>query len=123
MCRYEIGSTFTVSATGTGLTYQWQRGISGSYTSITDATTPNDGATYSDFTSPSLTVTDAPVDMNGYTYRCVVSGTCSPSATSNGTATLTVNSPPAITGQPASPATVCAGITAVLLQLLLREQD
>jgi hypothetical protein len=31
--------------------------------------------------------------MNGYKYRCVVSGTCTPDQTSDGTATLMINAP------------------------------
>jgi len=82
-------STFTVTASGAGLTYQWQRGIAGVYTPITGATTPDDGCTYSSYNTATLTVTNAPAGMNGYTYQCVVSGTCSPVATSDGSATLT----------------------------------
>jgi hypothetical protein len=97
VCVGTNSSNFTVTATGTGLSYQWQRGISGIYTSITGSTTPNDGCTYTNYTTATLTVANAPVGMNGYTYRCVVNGTCTPSATSNGSATLTVNPLPTIT--------------------------
>ena len=45
--------------------------------------------------------------MNGYAYQCVVSGTCAPQATS-GCGLLTVNTPIAITSQPAA-STICAG--------------
>ncbi|HLO58912.1 MAG TPA: PKD-like domain-containing protein [Bacteroidales bacterium] len=109
VCSGTNSSTFTVAASGTGLTYQWQRGISGVYTSITAGTTPNDGCTYSGFATATLTVTNAVSAMNGYTYRCVVSGTCNPAATTDGAASLTVNTAPSITTQPSSPAAVCSG--------------
>jgi len=109
VCSGTNSSTFTVAATGTGLNYQWQRGISGNYVNITGGTTPNDGCTYSGYTGATLTITNALSGMNGYTYQCVISGTCTPSVTSNGNATLTVSTAPVITGQPVSPAAVCAG--------------
>ena len=89
VCPGTNSNTFTVTATGTGLSYQWQRGISGTYTNITGATTPNDGATYSNYNTATLTVANAPSGMNGYTYQCVVSGTCG-SATTDGNATLQI---------------------------------
>ncbi|MBI5009997.1 MAG: hypothetical protein HZB98_10200, partial [Bacteroidia bacterium] len=95
--------SFTVTATGTGLTYQWQEYVS-SWNNITD------GGVYSNATTSTLTITNPTAGMNGNKYRCVVSGTCSPSANSDGLATLTVhNSSPSITGQPSSPTAVCAG--------------
>jgi len=75
-------ATFTVTATGGGLTYQWQEFIS-SWNNITN------GGVYSGANTASLIITNPPVTMNGYQYRCVVSGTCTPAATSNA-ATLTV---------------------------------
>ena len=78
---------FSVTATGTGLSYQWYSGVPGSGTIIS-------GATSSSYTTG-----------NAGSYYVVVSGTCSPSATS-AAATLTVNTAPSITGQPQS-ATVC----------------
>ena len=110
VCTGTNSSTITVTATGTGLTYQWQRGVSGIYTSITGSSSPNDGCTYSGFTSATLTVSNAPVSMNGYTYRCVVSGTCTPIATSDGMATLTVNPATAITSQSTSAQSTCLNV-------------
>jgi hypothetical protein len=75
-------TTFPVSATGTGLTYQWQVNTGSGFTNITN------GAPYSNATTSTLTVTGATAGMSGYTYRCVVTGTCG-SANSN-SATLTV---------------------------------
>jgi hypothetical protein len=68
---------FSITATGAGLTYQWQLNSGSGWGNVSGAN--------SDFY-----ITDATtLVMNGYQYRCVVSGTCSPSVTSNA-ATLTV---------------------------------
>ncbi len=84
-------ATFTVGATGSSLTYQWQRNT-GTWTNIGGAT----GATYS-FT------TAYPAD-NGAQFQCVVTGACG-TITSN-VATLTVLCPTAtITVQPTNQAT------------------
>ncbi len=82
-------ATFTVTATGTALTYQWQKG----------------GVNIGGATNASFTINNiAPADAGSYTV--VISGTCG-NITSNA-ATLTVNTAPAITGQPAG-ATQCTG--------------
>jgi Metallo-peptidase family M12B Reprolysin-like/Secretion system C-terminal sorting domain len=90
-------NTFTVSASGAGITYQWQ--IS---TTAVPAFTNIGGAT-----SATYTVNGITAGMNGDQYRCVVSGTCTPAATSNA-ATLAVVSSVTVTGQPANTA-VCDG--------------
>ena len=59
--------TFSVVATGTGLTYKWFENT----IEILSAT------------SSSYTVTGATLAMSGYSYTCEVSGTCAPSVTSN----------------------------------------
>ncbi|MBI5373403.1 MAG: phage tail protein, partial [Sphingobacteriales bacterium] len=82
--------SFSVTATGTGLSYQWRKGG-----------VNIGGATASTYTIASPVVGDAG------SYDVVVSGTCVPSVTSS-SATLTVNTAPAITTQPTSQ-TVCAG--------------
>ena len=113
VCAGTNSSTFTVVASGAGLNYQWERGISSVYTPISGSTTPNDGATYSNYNSATLTVANATAGMDGYTYRCVVSGTCSPTVTSNGAATLSVNALPTITtdATPAVVTTICQDAT------------
>lgn len=73
--------TFTITASGTGLTYQWQQTNGGS--SFTDI----DGAT-----GPSLTITSVASAADGTQYRCVINGSLNSSA-----ATLTVNTSPAVT--------------------------
>ncbi|HKQ50391.1 MAG TPA: MopE-related protein [Phycisphaerae bacterium] len=78
---------FCVTATGSGLSYEWQK----------------DGINIPNATSSCYTANQAG------SYRCVVSGSCTPPATSNSTM-LTVNSPPTITGQPQG-TTICSGVT------------
>lgn len=75
-------ATFTVTATGNGISYQWQISTDGS------AWADIDRANSSSYTTQAATM-----DMNGYQYRCVVSNTTRDSATSSA-ATLTVNKTP-----------------------------
>jgi len=87
-------ATFSVTATGTGtLTYQWKK----NGTAIS-------GATSASYTTPATVSSD-----NGATFTVTIA-----SSTGNVTssaATLTVNTPPSITAQPAN-TTVIAGQTA-----------
>ncbi|MFZ1453077.1 MAG: M36 family metallopeptidase, partial [Ferruginibacter sp.] len=74
-----VSYTCVGAATG-GVTYQWQlstTGIGGTYTNLAN------GAPYSGVTTSTLTVNPTIAGMNGYYYRCVVTGTCAPNATSN----------------------------------------
>jgi hypothetical protein len=87
-------TTFSVAATGTGaLSYQWKQNGA-----------PVGGATSASYTTPATVASD-----NGASFTVTVTD-ISGSVTSNA-ATLTVNGPPSITGQPASE-TVPAGQTA-----------
>jgi hypothetical protein len=88
-------TTFTVAATGSGLTYQWQ--VSSNGTTFTNL---SDGGVYGGSATAALAITGATAAMTGYKYDCVVSGSVAPPATS-AAATLTVDSAPAITTQPA----------------------
>jgi len=83
-CELTGAPSFMVTATGTALTYQWQEYIS-SWNNI-----PN-GGVYSGATTATLVITNPPSSMNNRQYHCVVSGACTPAATSNA-ATLTVYS-------------------------------
>ncbi len=95
-------TTFTVAGSGSGIIYQWQVNDGSGFVNV-PASPP-----YSGTATNTLTITGATVSMNGYEYRALLSNsTCSTPGTSN-TATLTVNSLPAITAQPAN-ATVCTG--------------
>ncbi|NTW32975.1 MAG: hypothetical protein HGB12_10165 [Bacteroidetes bacterium] len=89
---------YTVTASG-GLTYQWQEYIS-SWNNLANA------GIYSNVNTATLTITNPPLSMNGYKYRCIVSGTCT-NTTTDGLATLTVNSIPSVTNT--STATICSG--------------
>ncbi|HMN41016.1 MAG TPA: GC-type dockerin domain-anchored protein [Phycisphaerales bacterium] len=83
------GASFGVSATGTGIGYQWRKN-----------TAPIGGAT-----SPTLTINPAlPGDAGS--YDCVISGSCG-SITSN-PAALSINAATAVTASP-SPQSACVG--------------
>jgi len=81
-------TSFTVTATGTSISYQWQEndGVSG-WLDISDS---GSNPQYSGATTTTLSLTNVPITYDTYQYRCVVSGACSPDATSNA-AILTVN--------------------------------
>jgi poly(3-hydroxybutyrate) depolymerase len=96
-------TTFSVSATGTGLTYQWQVNQGSGFNNIINA------APYSNVTTATLTITGVAAGFDGYKYQCVVSGTCAPTATSI-SATLVV--PTAPTATISGDATICAGTNA-----------
>jgi hypothetical protein len=70
--------TFSVGATGTGLTYQWKK----------------DGNNINGETNSSLTLNNV-TPANSGDYTVLVSGVCPPSVMSNA-ATLTVNTPPTV---------------------------
>jgi len=76
-------ANFSVTATGTGLTFQWQVNTGSGFTNISN------GGVYSGANTSTLIVTGVTAGMNGYQYRAVVSGTVMPDATSN-SATLTI---------------------------------
>ena len=89
-------NTFSSTASGTGIGYQWQVNTGSGFTDIPTAT------------ASSYTVTGATAGMNGNQYRVVVTGTCSPAATS-AAATLTVISPVVVATQPAAATEICSG--------------
>ena len=95
------GQNATYSIVATGVTgYQWQvstTGCAGSFTNIAGAT------------SSSYTISGATAGQSGYGYRCVLTGLCG--TTTSSCVTLTVNTAPAITGQPAN-ISVCSGSAA-----------
>ncbi|WP_266203368.1 Ig-like domain-containing protein [Pontibacter kalidii] len=79
-------TSFTVTANGTDLAYQWQVSKDGGNT----FSNISNGLGYSGATTATLAITKAPISMNGYRYRVMVSnGTVSTSTT----AMLTVNLP------------------------------
>ena len=90
--------TFNVTATGSGLTYQWQQ----------NGTNLVDNAQVSGANTNTLTISNVNASNAG-AYRVIVSGSCPPSVTSNAV-TLVVATPPTITTQPVN-RTVCEGGT------------
>ncbi len=105
VCSTTNSACYSVSATGTNITYQWQVNTAGCTGGVW--TNLSNAAPYTGVTTATLCITNATTAMNAYGYRCVVNGTCTPNAISN-CATLTVNSPVNITSQPSN-TTVCAG--------------
>ena len=101
--------TFSVSAAGLNLTYQWQVSLSGgAFNNITSSNTLYSGAT-----SATLTLNSAAASLSGARYQCIVSGSCGvPSSVTSSAATLTVNRAPAITSQAVSEASACVGANA-----------
>lgn len=99
--------SYTVGATGTGLTYQWQRSTDGGTTWVNVL---ND-ALHSGANTATITVNNPQVGQNGHRYRVIVSGTCPPPVTSS-VVILAIAQPPTITTQPVS-RTVCAPDAAV----------
>ncbi|MDD3878060.1 MAG: cohesin domain-containing protein, partial [Bacteroidales bacterium] len=102
---YGLGSTtFSVSASGTGLNYRWQVSTDGgnSWNNL------NNGSPYSGVTTNTLTVNPAIETMNGFQYRCFVFGTCAPPATSTH-ALLTVTTTAVVTSV-VNTAYSCAGV-------------
>ncbi|MBK9391786.1 MAG: hypothetical protein IPN68_16945, partial [Bacteroidetes bacterium] len=104
---------FTVTASGTGITYQWQE-FTAAWANVSD------NAIYSGTTTASLTITNPSAGMNGYKYRVIVSGTCTPAVTSDGNAILSVNSRP--TSVLSGTATICNGSSTNLSVVLTGSQ-
>jgi hypothetical protein len=92
--------TYSVTATGGGLTYQWRK----------NGVALANGGNISGATTSSLTISAVTVADNG-TYDVVVGGTCPPQPITSNGAVLTVATPPTITTQPAN-VTVCEGANA-----------
>jgi subtilisin-like proprotein convertase family protein len=103
-------ATFSVAVTaGTGPhSYQWQvstTGITGAYGNIAN------GGVYSGATTATLTITAPPVTMNGYYYRCVVTGAAPCAAVNSIPARLTVNPLPVIVINATLPTSLFPGLT------------
>ncbi|MBC7696436.1 MAG: T9SS type A sorting domain-containing protein [Burkholderiales bacterium] len=77
-------ASYTVAASGTGLTYQWQENGS---------PIANGGVnpTYAGATASVLNVTNPLVSMSGHTFQCVVANSCG-TVTTDGISTITVTS-------------------------------
>lgn len=71
-------ATFTVAATGTGLTYQWQVNTGSTFTNITGAT------------SATLVVNGLNATFNGYKYRCAITNVTGTAYSNEATLTMGV---------------------------------
>jgi len=78
-------TNLVTSATGNGLTYQWQVDNGGGFTNLSN------NSTYADVTDDTLHITGATIGMNGYQYRCNITSTCPVKTIPSDTAMLTVN--------------------------------
>ena len=78
-------TSFSVTASASGIGYLWQVSINSGST-FTDLTNT---APYSNVTTPTLNITNAQLSISTYQYRCKISGTCTPIVYSN-PAVLTV---------------------------------
>jgi hypothetical protein len=91
---------FSVVATGTGLTYQWQEDSGGGFGNITN------GGVYSGATSATLTLNNVPNSFSGRSYRVNITGSCGP--LSSASVVLTVDRIPDAL---ATDASICSGQT------------
>ena len=96
-------TTFSVTAGGTGLSYQWQVSTNSgsSWTNLTNV------APYSGVYTSTLSINPVTIAMNFNMYRCIVSGTCLPAITSN-SAQLNVTQTP-VTTTPGTLSNSCTG--------------
>lgn len=92
-------TTFNVTATGSNLVYQWEVNAGSGWSNVAN------GGIYSNATTATLNITGATVTEQGFMYRCMISGSCTPAVTS-ASATLTINTLPAINTQPVNQ-TIC----------------
>lgn len=87
----------SVTATGSGLTYQWQRSTDGGTTWVN----VNNDAFHSGVNTATVTVINPTTAQNGHRYRVIITGICTPAVTSNST-TIVIATTPTITTQPAN---------------------
>jgi hypothetical protein len=85
-------TSFSVGASGSSPTYQWQESINGgvTWTNIVN------GGMYSGATTSTLTLTGLLASMNNYQYRCIVSGAAPCNPVNSAAATLTVSPRPVV---------------------------
>jgi hypothetical protein len=86
-------TTFAVTAGGTGpFSYQWQVSSNGGIT----YNPVSNGTVYSGATTATLTITQPPVTMSGYFYRCVITGAAPCASVTSAPRRLTVNPLPTV---------------------------
>lgn len=88
-------TNLAITATGSGISYQWYRNLNGTWTALTNS------GMYSGVNTAQLDITDivASPSTEIYVLRCVATGSCN--AVSSNTTTITVYAKPAIVTQPA----------------------
>ena len=94
-------ANFSVTATGIGLGYQWQANTGSGWYNLS-----NFGA-YTNVNTYVLTVTPVTA-TSGYQFRCIVTGSCTPTTATSNPVTLTVN-PPLSNNAVSSGQSLCAG--------------
>jgi len=77
ICPSTGTASMNVTATGYGVTYQWQENQGSSWSNLSN------GGVYSGVTSSGIALTSPAITMNNYLYRVTVSGICTPSVNSN----------------------------------------
>lgn len=97
----EGDTSFTVTATNATL-YQWQVDEGSGFTDISNNTV------YSGATTATLQLSNVPLSYSGNLYRCRATSIAACNYTNSSSATLTVNSLPAVPVSPANPA-MCPG--------------
>ena len=97
LCSTTTTASYSVSATGTGLTYQWQVNTGSAWSNLSGET------------SSTLNLSGITTTFNGYKYRVIITDSNSTTATSS-EVNLTVNEALNVTSQPSNQ-TACFGST------------
>ncbi|KAF5028861.1 hypothetical protein DSECCO2_654630 [anaerobic digester metagenome] len=86
-------ASFSVNATGTSLSYQWQVSINSGST-WSNITAAGSGPMYADWNTPNLSLFGAVLATPDYQYRCIVTGICSFKDTSAAAILTVLNATP-----------------------------
>ena len=103
-----LAANFYITATGSDLTYQWQENTGTGFTDLIE------GGIYSGVSSATLTISPVNSGMDTYQYRCIVSGSGGPDATSEIADLAVYTSSTAPTYAEATDSTICIGDTTIL---------
>jgi hypothetical protein len=101
------GSNVTISglnAIGSGILFTWQESPDGG----TTWNNLSNSATYSGTTTNTLSITGVTAAKDGYKYRCIMTGSCTPAYVSSNVTTLAISSPASVNSQPTGQS-VCQG--------------